>query len=253
MFELILFVVVGILRYIYYRIQRANRRDDIIFLAKQYGYKFHDRLTLDDFEDYEHPPWHTFPVWDPSNHADEVLMLHHAKGDIFSFNMYAHLDGYGSNGRDIGPPSLVSIVGMRVHSGEAVEEMAVFAGGRKARNEVRLAARGNCFYVMIKPTGRRSLEMTYRERIACMRGMTRMLEGKPDEADALFEKLSGDSLTRALIALPVIYLLCYYLAKLAYTEPVTRIPMLVIAVVLGLITLYTTSQMTSKDALKQYF
>jgi hypothetical protein len=254
MLYIVLFTVVGVLRLVIYYFQRASRRADIIFMAKQYGYKFQDRLTLLDFADCEHPPWETFPEWDPSNNADEVLILRHAKGDIFSFNMYAHLNGYkGLTHRELGPPSLVSIIGMRVNSGEPVEDMAVFAGGRKARNEVRLAARGNCLYAMIKPTGRRSLEMGFRERIVCMRAMTRLLDGQLDEADALFEKVSGDSFTRALIALPLIYLFCYYLTKLFYTVTEGRMALLIVALIVGLISLYTVSRSTSKVALKHYF
>lgn len=253
MFEIVLIIVVGVLRYVIYYFQRASRRDDIIFIAKQYGYDFRDRLTLRDFADYEHPPWETFYEWSADNNADEVLIMRHAKGDIFSFNMYAHLNDNSSARSDSkGPPSLVSIIGMKVDSGTPVEEMAVFAGERRARNGVRLAARNKCYYVMVMPTIRRSLEMSFRERIFCMRGMARMLDGELDEADALFEKVSGDSLTRALIMLPLIYLLCYHLAKLAYTEPDFRLPMLVIVAVFGLICLYQAWLGTSKIALKRY-
>lgn len=215
MLALVAFVVVTILRYIIYRVQRTIRRDDIIFIGRQYGFQFRDRLTLQDFAGYDFPPWETFPHWAPAHFADEVLVWQEETDEVFSFNVHAYLHGYGEHDR--GPASLVSIIGMKVHDESARERMAQFAMGRKARNGVVVVVRGTCVYAMIRPSARRSQEMSFRERMACMRGMRKMRDGQFTEADALFETMWGDSLPPAIVMLPLIYFTCYYLARLLYT------------------------------------
>lgn len=249
MFYILLLVVVGIGKWLLYRVQRATRRDDIMFLAKQYGYRFHDSLTLADFAECTSPPWDTFNSWSDDTSVDEVLQLSKPNGRVFSFNMYANLLTDDDDAHDF----LISVVGMRVDDVQLRARIEALITTLKFKNGICLAMRGAFVYAMVYPTMRRSYLMTYRERIACMRALTRMLAGELEQGQALLEKINGDGVVRMLIWLPIVYCGVYYSVKSAVYDPDTRMAIGIGWAVVLLFCRYVSWSTNRAMALRDYF
>ena len=236
---------------LYFTWDKARHRAGTIALARQYGYRHHDTLSLDDFAECAFPPWTILPNWQHRKQLDDVLILDRPEGRIFSFNMF--LSVY----EDEGEPKTayrVSMVGMKIRSDNALLRIAAFQGRMRGKNGLHLAMRGDCVYAMFPGWVRRSQLMTYAERVDCMHAMTLLLDGRLEEGKALFETIAGDSPARHLLLLPIVFCGCHYAASLAYELPGIRIGLVIGGGFLLAVTWFTLWRHGAAEReLKDYF
>ena len=171
------------------RSKQARIGREIRFLCPQFGFTYLDEIPVSQLGPLHLPPWTAFTRGLVHPNCTQTLTAQRTTGTIFC----AQFQGYffRDDGDEVQSSMPCSMLGLKLL--EHQQHLVDFCVGLHLKNGLHVVVRGEDIYAMFAPRHRRSMAMSYRERMQCMSAMLRMLEGDLVRAEELFAKICGVS------------------------------------------------------------
>lgn len=228
-----------------------GNRPSVIRQYTSKGYSYKKAIGLEELPDFDDPPWRKFPQNSPIAWIQHVVTRDLAAGTLWALDFVFSADD---------SHVCQTVIVARLKDGGSNALAGQFAG-LELGNGLMLARRGSCIYVFFNLLGspHRSCLLEPAEKIRCLVGLERILEGDVEAGAAALQSIEGNAaghtifmviVTVLLLGLALLYVL-FVLALWRHGH--SFVPLVGIALIGGAFMLWATRDFArQKERVRKY-